>query len=122
MRKIIQMMAMVACMLLPGLGHAAELGLERPMEQFVERVIGIDTDLARLQLGDRSFNYTNFTIVQQFQRDPDQRLPLKSVTEGTWVLIDAEYSVDAKRYIARRLQLLPSEAVAKQLLENLLTE
>jgi hypothetical protein len=92
------------------------------MDQFVEQVIRIDTDQARLQLGDRSFDYTNFTIVQKYRGNPDQRLPLRSATEGSWVLIDAEYSVELRRYIARRLQLLPSAAVAQQLLENLHTE
>jgi len=115
MRRIIQMVALVLCMAVPGFGHAAEQGLE----QFVEQVVRIDTDQAQLQLGDRSFNYNNFIIVQQYQRDPDQRLSLKSVTEGTWVLIDAEYSPELRSYIARRLQLLPSAAVAKKLLEKL---
>ena len=115
MRKLIQIVALVLCTAVPGLGHGAEQGLE----QFVEQVIQIDTDPALLQLGDRSFNYTNFLIVQDYQRDPDQRLPLKSVSVGSWVLIDAQYSPDLRSYIARRLQLLPSAAVAKKLHEDL---
>ncbi|WP_320821784.1 hypothetical protein [Reinekea sp.] len=119
MRNTIQMIGLVFFLVLPGLGHADELSLEAPMEQFVEQVVRIETDSAWLQLGDRSFNYTNFIIVQHYQRDPDQRLPLKSVTVGSWVLIDAEYSPELRTYIARRLQILPSAAVAKKVLESL---
>jgi hypothetical protein len=46
-------------------------------------------------------------------------LPLNAARRGTWVLVDAYYSVDLKRYIVQRLQLLPSTAVAKKLLEKL---
>jgi hypothetical protein len=109
------MLALVICTVVPALGRAAEQGLE----QFVEQVLQIDTDQALLQLGDRSFHYTNFLIVQDYLRDPDQRLPLKSVTVGSWVLIDAQYSPELRSYIARRLQLLPSATVAKKLHEDL---
>lgn len=115
MLKLIQIMVLMSCLMLPFLGHAAE----PQMEQFVEQVWGVDTAQARVQIGDQSFTYTNFTIVQDYRSEPDQRLPLNAARRGTWVLVDAYYSVDLKRYIVQRLQLLPSTAVAKKLLEKL---
>jgi hypothetical protein len=105
----------LSCLLFSGIGRAAD----QELRQFVEQVSFIDTATASLQLGDRSFNYTNFIIVQNYRADEGQRLPLHAAREGTWVLIDAEYSIELQTYIARRLLLLPSEAVAKQLRENL---
>jgi hypothetical protein len=115
MREIIKIVVVVVCLVLPGWVLAEDADLER----FVEKVLNIDTALAQMQLGDRSLNYTNFTIIQKYQGNPDERLPLKSVVKGRWVLIEAEYAVELQRYIVRRLHLLPNEATAKRLREDL---
>jgi len=115
MREIIKIVVVVVCLVLPGWVLAEDADLER----FVEKVLNIDTALAQMQLGDRSLNYTNFTIIQKYQGNPDERLPLKSLVKGRWVLIEAEYAVELQRYIVRRLHLLPNEATAKRLREDL---
>ncbi len=75
----------------------------------------ISSDNRSIDMDDAVYYYSNFTQVMEYQADEDQRLPLKRLSKGDWILVHFSTSKTTNKSIAEKIIILPGKSTINRL-------